>query len=59
MAIVIGTLINNETVERSRIDAVSASSALYFDANRTTVVAIGKLVQTRASLANGPVTWIR
>src|SRR6266851_2619853 len=57
MAIVSGTVTKREIVERSRIDADSASIALYLAANKTTVVAMGKLQQTRASRAKGPFTW--
>jgi hypothetical protein len=59
MAIVSGTVTKREIVERSRIDAESASIALYLAANKTTVVAMGKLQQTRASRAKGPFTWSR
>src|SRR6266851_4665030 len=59
MAIVSGTVTKREIVERSRIDADSASIALYLAANKTTVVAMGKLQQTRASRAKGPFTWSR
>jgi hypothetical protein len=56
MAIVTGTVTKSETVERSRIEADSASIALYLAANKTTVVAMGKLQQTSASRAKGPLT---
>ena len=59
MAMVAGTVTKSETVERSRIEADSASIALYLAANKTTVVAMGKLQQTRASRAKGPLTWSR
>ena len=59
MAIVSGTVTKREIVERSRIDADSASIAVYLAANKTTVVAMGKLQQTRASRAKGPFTWSR
>jgi len=52
MAMVAGTVTNIEPVERSRIQADSASIALHLAANKTTVVAMGKLQQTRASRAN-------
>jgi hypothetical protein len=49
MATVIGTVSTSDNVESSSVDADSATSALYFEANRTTAVASGKLQQTSAS----------
>ncbi len=50
---VAGTVITRASVESSSMEPISDSDVLYFEANRTMIVAIGKLQQIKDPSANG------